>query len=54
MRFELQVRLGGHVFHYALGLELPDRFKELRVRDELLKVIWRVRPGSAWTGTWWR
>lgn len=36
MRFELEVRLGAYHFAYTLALELPDRFKELRVREESL------------------
>lgn len=38
MRFELQVTLDGQCFDYSLALELPERFKELRVRDESLQL----------------
>lgn len=38
MRFELQLRLDGRVFEYVLALELPDRFKELRVLEEKLSL----------------
>jgi len=34
MRLELQVNLAGRVFRYTLALDLPDRFKELRVLEE--------------------
>lgn len=36
MRFELEVRLGARVFNYTLALELPERFRELRVLEEQL------------------
>ncbi|MEX8519465.1 MAG: AAA family ATPase [Leptothrix sp. (in: b-proteobacteria)] len=36
MRFELEVIMGGQAFHYILALELPDRFRELRVLEEQL------------------
>ena len=36
MRFELQLRLEGRLYVYALALELPERFKELRVLEEVL------------------
>lgn len=38
MRFELQVFLDGRVFHYSLALDLPERFRELRVLEEQLRV----------------
>jgi ATPase subunit of ABC transporter with duplicated ATPase domains len=38
MRFELEVVLDGKVFVYALILELPTRFRELRVQHESLTV----------------
>ena len=38
MRFELDVALGKHSFHYRLALELPVRFRELRVLEESLSV----------------
>ena len=38
MRLELQVRLGTRVYRYALALDLPERFKELRVLEESLSV----------------
>lgn len=36
IRFELQVLLDGKVLDYSLALELPERFKELRVLEEQL------------------
>jgi len=36
IRFELQLLLDGQVFDYTLALELPERFKELRVLEEKL------------------
>lgn len=36
MRFELEAVVAGTSFHYALALELPPRFKELRVLEERL------------------
>lgn len=38
MRFELEVVLQGKHFRYSLALELPDRFRELRVMQENLSV----------------
>lgn len=38
MRLELEVRLGGRDFKYTLALDLPERFKELRVQEEVLVV----------------
>ena len=38
MRFELAVVLAGHRFDYRLALELPARFRELRVQSESLSV----------------
>lgn len=38
MRFELEVALDGHHFQYQLALELPARFRELRVSAESLSV----------------
>lgn len=38
MRFELEVRLQGRVHIYSLALELPERFRELRVQHERLVV----------------
>ena len=38
MRFELEVQLGPRLFGYTLALELPDRFRELRVLEEQLVV----------------
>lgn len=38
MRFELSVTLGTHAFNYTLALELPERFRELRVLEEQLAV----------------
>src|ERR1035438_5775189 len=34
MRFEMEVVLQGKHFKYSLALELPDRFRELRVMQE--------------------
>lgn len=36
MRLELEVVLNGRAFHYTLALELPERFRELRVLEERL------------------
>ena len=36
MRFELEVLLQGQLYRYSLALELPDKFKELRVLEERL------------------
>jgi len=36
MRLELEVVLNGRAFHYSLALELPERFRELRVQEERL------------------
>ena len=36
MRFELEVQLDSHLFNYTLALELPERFRELRVLEERL------------------
>lgn len=38
MRFEIDVRLGGHLYQYRLALDYPPSFKELRVRSEELLV----------------
>jgi predicted ATPase len=38
MRFELEVALGSHRYHYRLVLDLPARFRELRVLEEALSV----------------
>lgn len=38
MRFELEVLLGGKLFHYTLALDLPAQFRELRVAEEQLKL----------------
>jgi predicted ATPase len=38
MRFELEAQLAGKLFRYTLALELPDRFRELRVLEERLEV----------------
>lgn len=37
MRFELAVVLNGHTYQYVLALELPEKFKELRVLEETLE-----------------
>lgn len=36
IRFEIDVRLGGVDYRYALALELPEGFRELRVAEEKL------------------
>jgi predicted ATPase len=38
MRFEIEVELEARVFEYAIALEFPDGFKELRVLEEKLTV----------------
>lgn len=38
MRFEVEVLLGADLYFYSLALELPEKFKELRVLDERLEV----------------
>lgn len=38
MRFELELLLQGRVYVYSLALELPERFRELRVQHERLVV----------------
>ena len=38
MRFEVEAELDGAVYEYVLALELPEHFKELRVREEKLTV----------------
>lgn len=38
MRFELDAKLGSDLFSYALALELPDKFRELRVKEERLSM----------------
>ncbi len=38
MRFEMEAVIGGRVYSYTLALELPDGFRELRVREENLTV----------------
>jgi len=38
MRFELEVLLQGSLYRYSLALELPEKFKELRVLDERLEL----------------
>lgn len=38
MRFEIEVMLMGHLYKYSLALELPEKFKELRVLEERLTV----------------
>jgi len=34
MRFEIEVKLGGHDYKYHIAFELPQEFKELRVLEE--------------------
>lgn len=36
LRLEMEVRLTSHLFRYTLALDLPERFRELRVREEQL------------------
>ncbi len=38
IRFELEVLLDGKLFKYVLALELPEKFRELRVSEEHLMV----------------
>ena len=38
IRFEIEVLLKGKLYEYSLALELPERFKELRVAEERLTV----------------
>jgi hypothetical protein len=38
LRFAIQVKLAGQTYAYELALELPERFKELRVLEESLHV----------------
>lgn len=38
MRFEIDVTIEGRKFAYALSLELPEGFREMRVREESLTV----------------
>jgi predicted ATPase len=38
MRFELEVLLQDKLYRYSLALELPDKFKELRVLEERLSL----------------
>lgn len=42
MRFEVEVLLEGQTFRYTLALELPAKFKELRVLEE--KLEWEGHP----------
>lgn len=42
MRFEVQVLLQGQTYRYSLALELPEKFKELRVLEERLE--WEGHP----------
>ena len=38
MRFEIEVELNARVYEYTIAFELPEDFKELRVREEKLAV----------------
>jgi ABC-type Mn2+/Zn2+ transport system ATPase subunit len=38
IRFEVEVLLSGQTYKYVLALELPDKFKELRVLEEQLLI----------------
>jgi len=38
MRFELEVELGGALYHYGIAFDFPPGFKELRVVEEKLTV----------------
>lgn len=42
LRMELEVKLSNHLYRYILALDLPERFKELRVREEQLLLDDRV------------
>lgn len=42
MRFEVEVLLQGQLYRYSLALELPEKFKELRVLEERLE--WQNHP----------
>jgi len=42
MRLEVEVLLDGQKFHYSLALELPAKFKELRILEERLE--WEGHP----------
>jgi predicted ATPase len=37
-RFEVEIKLGPQIYKYALALEFPERFKELRVQEERLEI----------------
>ncbi len=37
-RFEIEVELKGKIYEYAIALDLPEGFKELRVSEERLAV----------------
>jgi hypothetical protein len=38
IRFEIEVALNKHIFVYTLALELPNKFKEVRVLEERLSI----------------
>lgn len=42
MRFEIEVELGKTTYGYSVSFELPDGFRELRVRDERLQIDGRI------------
>ncbi len=42
LRFEIEADIGDKVFEYVLALELPEGFKELRVREERLSVAGKL------------
>jgi len=42
MRFEVEVLLGADQYFYSIALELPEKFKELRVLDERLEVSGKI------------
>jgi predicted ATPase len=45
MRFEIEAEIEGRTFKYALALELPEGFRELRVMDETLSCDGELRFG---------
>jgi predicted ATPase len=38
IRFELEVELGKRIYGYEVSFELPDGFREIRIRDERLQI----------------
>ncbi|MEW6281795.1 MAG: AAA family ATPase [Candidatus Eremiobacterota bacterium] len=37
IRFEVEAKLGGRIYHYRLAAELPSGFREFRIREEGLR-----------------